>query len=134
MFDINPSSTAPIWQQIEEGIRRMITVGALNPGDAVPSVRDLARTLRVNPNTVARSYQRLIDRGVLVVRRGEGTYVSDTPVQQKKSERVEKLRHAATQYAGTALSLGASRAEASSEVESSYERLTREMRRSNESR
>lgn len=134
MFDINPSSTAPIWQQIEEGVRRMITVGALNPGDAVPSVRDLARILRVNPNTVARSYQRLIDRGVLAVRRGEGTYVADAPVQPKKSERNEKLRDAATQYAGTALSLGASREEAATEVESSYERLTKELRRGHESR
>ena len=112
----------------------MITVGALTPGDAVPSVRDLARTLRVNPNTVARSYQRLIDRGVLAVRRGEGTYVSEAPSQPKKSERTEKLRDAATQYAGTALSLGASREEAASEVETSYERLTKELRRGHESR
>ena len=134
MFDINPTSTAPIWQQIEEGIRRMITVGALTPGEAVPSVRDLARILRVNPNTVARSYQRLIDRGVLAVRRGEGTYVSEAPSQPKKSERNEKLRDAATQYAGTALSLGASREEAAAEVETSYERLTKELRRGNESR
>ena len=129
MFDISPTSPAPIWQQIEEGVRRMIAVGALSAGDAVPSVRDLARTLRVNPNTVARSYQRLIDRGILTVRRGEGTYVSDAPAQPKKSERAEKLRDAAVQYAGTALSLGASSEEALGEVESSYERLTKELRR-----
>lgn len=134
MFDISPSSTAPIWQQIEEGIRRMITVGALAPGDAVPSVRDLARTLRVNPNTVARSYQRLIDRGVLTVRRGEGTYVSDVPSQPKKSERNEKLRDAAMQYAGTALSLGASLDDAAAELDASYARLMKEVRKTNESR
>lgn len=134
MFDINPSSTAPIWQQIEEGVRRLITVGALNPGDAVPSVRDLARTLRVNPNTVARSYQRLIDRGVLTVRRGEGTYVSEAPSQPKKAERTEKLRDAAMQYAGTALSLGVSRDDAAREVEASYDRLTKEARKTHDSR
>ncbi|HUP46255.1 MAG TPA: GntR family transcriptional regulator [Thermoanaerobaculia bacterium] len=129
MFDIQPSSSTPIWQQIEEGVRRMITVGVLVPGDAVPSVRDLARTLRVNPNTVARSYQRLIDRGVLTVRRGEGTYVSDAPAQPKKSERAEKLRDAATQYAATALSLGATIDEATAEVQTGYQRLGRELRR-----
>jgi GntR family transcriptional regulator len=134
VFEINPTSSAPIWQQIEEGVRRLITVGALSPGDAVPSVRDLARTLRVNPNTVARSYQRLIDRGVLTVRRGEGTYVSDAPVQPRKAERNEKLRDAATQYAGTALSLGASRDEAAAEAGASYDRLTKEVRKVHESR
>jgi GntR family transcriptional regulator len=129
VFDIQASSTTPIWQQIEEGVRRMIAVGALGPGDPVPSVRDLARTLRVNPNTVARSYQRLIDRGVLTVRRGEGTYVADAPSQPKKSERNEKLRDAAMQYAATALALGVSAGDATSEVQTSFERLSRELRR-----
>ena len=129
MFDINPSASSPIWLQIEEGIRRMISLGALKPADPVPSVRDLARTLRVNPNTVARVYQRLTEGGVLVVRRGEGTYVADAPSQPKKSEKHEKLRDAATAYAGTALSVGASAEEAAAELERSYERLSREHRR-----
>src|SRR5512132_281103 len=105
MFDINPSDSAPIWQQIEDGMRRMIALGALNPGDAVPSVRDLARKLRVNPNTVARAYQRLTDRGVFSVRRGDGTYVAESPVQPGRSERNEKLREAATRYAGVAIAV-----------------------------
>ena len=134
MFEINPTSTAPIWQQIEEGIRRMITLGALKPGDSVPSVRDLARTIRVNPNTVARSYQRLIDRGVLVVKRGEGTYVADVPSQPKKSERTEKLRDAASTYAGTALAAGAPLDEATEELENAWNRLAKEPRRAHESR
>ncbi len=115
--------------QIEEGIRRMISLGALNPGDAVPSVRDLARTLRVNPNTVARVYQRLTESGVLVVKRGEGTYVADDPARPKKSERSEKLRDAAMAYASSALAIGATAAEAGSELERAYERLSREHRR-----
>src|SRR6476659_4723289 len=118
MFEINAADAAPIWQQIEDGMRRMIAVGALKPGDAVPSVRDLARTLRVNPNTVARAYQRLTDRGVFSVRRGDGTYVADEPVQQKKSERNEKLRDAAGRYAGTAIAVGASPGEAAEELSS----------------
>ncbi len=129
MFEVDPSDTSPIWQQIEDGMRRMIALGVLEPGDAVPSVRDLARTLRVNPNTVARAYQRLTDRGVFTVRRGDGTYVSDQPVQQKKSERHEKLRDAATRYAGSAIALGASEDEAVGELETSFDRLVRESRK-----
>ena len=126
MFDINPSDAAPIWRQIEEGMRRMISLGSLSPGDAVPSVRDLARDLRVNPNTVARAYQRLTDAGVFAVRRGEGTFVAEVPVQLKKAERNETLRDAATRYAGTALAVGAELVEASTELEHSYHRLVRE--------
>ena len=129
MFDINPSDASPIWRQIEEGIRRMITLGTLPPGHGVPSVRDLAKALRVNPNTVARAYQRLIDAGVLTVKRGEGTYVADAPSQPKRSERNEMLRDAANRLAGVAIAVGVPLDDATSELESSYERLVRESRR-----
>src|SRR5688572_5705457 len=129
MFDINPTNAAPIWRQIEEGMRRMISLGTLSPGDGVPSVRELAQQLRVNPNTVARAYQRLTDSGVFAVRRGEGTFVADEPAQLRKSERNETLRDAATRYAGTAVAVGASLEEATGELGTSYDRLLRETRR-----
>ena len=129
MFDINPSDAAPIWRQIEEGIRRMITLGTLTPGGPVPSVRDLAKSIRVNPNTVARAYQHLIDAGVLTVKRGEGTYVADSPAQPKRSERNEMLRDAATRLAGVALALNVSLDDATAELETSYDRLVRDHRR-----
>ncbi|MDP9194654.1 MAG: GntR family transcriptional regulator [Acidobacteriota bacterium] len=129
MFDINPTNAAPIWRQIEEGMRRMISLGTLAPGGVVPSVRELAQQLRVNPNTVARAYQRLTDAGVFAVRRGEGTFVAEVPSQMKKSERNEALRDAAGQYAGTALSVGATLEQATTELESSFNRLMREHRR-----
>ena len=129
MFDITTTGPAPIWKQIEEGMRRMILLGVLAPGAAVPSVRDLAQQLRVNPNTVARAYQRLADTGVFSVRRGEGTFVADEPSQIAKAERSETLRDAATRYAGTALSVGASVGDAIAEVERNYEKLVREHRR-----
>lgn len=129
MFDIKPADAAPLWRQIEEGMQRMITLGTLRPGDVVPSVRDLARSLRVNPNTVARAYQRLTDSGVFSVRRGDGTYVADEPAQPKKSERNGKLREAAARYAGTAQAVGATVEEAVAELEASYARLVRENRR-----
>jgi GntR family transcriptional regulator len=129
VFDINPSDAAPIWRQIEEGIRRMIALGTLAPASLVPSVRDMAKALRVNPNTVARAYQRLIDAGVLTVKRGEGTYVADAPTQPKRAERNEMVRDAATRLAGVAISVGVSLEDASAELESSYQRLVREHRR-----
>lgn len=129
MFDIKPTDATPIWKQIDEGIRRMIALGALGPGDAVPSVRDLARDLRVNPNTVARAYQSLAERGVLAVRRGEGTFVAESPAQPKRAERNEKLRDAAVRYVSTAIAIGATPETAVAEVEQSFERFVREQRR-----
>jgi GntR family transcriptional regulator len=129
MFNIDIKDAAPIWRQIEEGMRRMIAIGTLSPGDPVPSVRDLARTLQVNPNTVARAYLRLTDTGIFTVRRGEGTYVADQPAQLRKSERAGTLRDASMRYARAAMSVGASIEEAVGEVTSSYERLVRESRR-----
>ncbi len=129
MFDIHPSDASPIWKQIEEGMRRMISLGILEPGAGVPSVRELAQRLRVNPNTVARAYPRLTDEVVLAVWRGEGTFVAEAPKQLRKSVKNEALREAATRYAGTALAVGASVEDARGELEQSYERLVREHRR-----
>jgi GntR family transcriptional regulator len=129
LFDITPTDAAPIWRQIEEGMRRMIALGALRPGDTVPSVRDLAQQLRVNPNTVARAYQRLTEHGVFAVRRGEGTFVADEPSQPKRSERNEALRDASVRYANSAIAIGASLDDAVDELNTSYEKLVREHRR-----
>ncbi|SRR5581483_3210144 len=129
MFNVNPGESSPIWRQIEEGMRRMITLGALRPGDLVPSVRDLALQLRVNPNTVARAYQRLTEQGVFTVKRGEGTFVADQPSMLRRSERNDVLRDAAMRYAGTAISIGASLDDAVDELSSSYDKVVREHRR-----
>jgi GntR family transcriptional regulator len=129
MFTINPSDPAPIWRQIEEGVRRLIALGVLKPEAAVPSVRDLARDLRVNPNTVARAYQRLTEVGVLVVKRGEGTYVADVPVQPKQSEKSDMLRDSATRYASAAIAVGAEINEAEEALRHAFQRVVREYRR-----
>jgi len=129
MFAINPADPAPIWRQIEEGVRRLIALGALTPGAPVPSMRDLARDLRVNPNTVQRAYTRLIEGGVLIVKRGEGTYVAEAPVQPKRSERHEALRDGAMRYASTAIAIGADVEDAVDELQTAFERIVREHRR-----
>ncbi|HEX8619475.1 MAG TPA: hypothetical protein VF911_17975, partial [Thermoanaerobaculia bacterium] len=76
-----------------------------------------------------RAYQRLTEAGVLIVKRGEGTYVADKPTQTKKSERNEKLRDASTRYASVALAIGASLDNAIGELEASFDRLSNEHRR-----
>jgi GntR family transcriptional regulator len=113
LLHVNPADAAPIWRQIEEGLRRLVASRTLLPGSAVPSVRDMARDLRVNPATVAKAYQRLVDAGLLETRRGDGTYVAEgLPPALKARERRQLLDLGALRYVGQALEAGADLEEA----------------------
>jgi DNA-binding transcriptional regulator YhcF (GntR family) len=120
---VNPSDATPIWSQIEEGLRRLVASGALAPGAAVPSVRDLAKELSVNPATVAKAYQRLSDVGVFSVRRGEGTYVADSPPAMGRQMRRRELADGAVRYASLAATLGATLPESADELSSAWKGL-----------
>jgi GntR family transcriptional regulator len=117
---VNPALPVPIWSQIEDGVRQLVASGALVPGAAMPSVRDLARAERINPNTAAKAYQRLVEAGVLETRRGEGTFVAERPPSMPAAERTRTLRDGALRYASLALNLGASRSEASTVLETAW--------------
>ena len=129
MLNVDPTDAVPIWKQIEDEIRRLVALGSLLPNGAVPSVRDLARELRVNPATVSKAYQRLTMDGVLVVRRGEGTFVSESVPVPNRAERREALQNAADKFVGLALTLGATPKEIESEVAKAIERSEKESRK-----
>ena len=74
-FKINTSGAAPIYLQIVDHVKRSVAVGRLKPEDPLPSVRQLALELTVNPNTVARAYLELEHQGYLYKRQGVGAYV-----------------------------------------------------------
>jgi len=78
LITVDPNDPTPIYVQIMDEIRRALVLGTLTADDALPSVRQLAIELRVNPNTVAQAYRELERQGVVHVRRGQGTYVSKT--------------------------------------------------------
>lgn len=122
---IDPGDAAPIWSQIEQGLRRLVASGSLAAGGPVPSVRDLARELRVNPATVSKAYQRLTESGLLEVRRGDGTYVAPHPPSLSRTERARAVREGALRYAASALTLGASRDESVEELKAAWADLAR---------
>lgn len=120
---IDPADPRPIWRQIEESVRHLVASGALAARAPVPSVRDLARDLQVNPATVSKAYQRLTDAGVLAVRRGEGTYVSDAPPELSSRERGRRLEQGAMRYASLAVTLGAGRDETRETLDEAWRSL-----------
>lgn len=122
-LSVDPRDPRPLWRQIEEALEQRIAARALAPGDAVPSVRDLALELRVNPATVAKAYQRLVERGLLETRRGAGTFVAETPPALTAGERRERLVEAATRLASVTATLGAPDDEAHGALDEALHRL-----------
>ena len=78
LFSITTGSSEPIYRQLVEQVRRLIAGGQLAPGDAMPSVRDIAQALALNPMTVSKAYGMLEAEGALTRRRGQGMTVADT--------------------------------------------------------
>jgi len=76
IVNLDPRDDRPLYLQIMDEIRRALVVGSLRPDEPVPSVRELASQLVVNPRTVLQAYQELEAEGVLYVRRGQGTFVA----------------------------------------------------------
>lgn len=122
LLDVNPASASPIWRQIEDGMRRLVASGRLVSGTAVPSVRELAKSLRVNPATVSKAYRQLTEGGLLEVRRGEGTYVVGLSAATLGALRLGLLADSAAAYVREAEAVGADRKEALRAVEDSWQR------------
>jgi GntR family transcriptional regulator len=87
LFRLDAASGVPLYQQIVDQVKRSVAAGTLQTGDRLPTVRELASDLVVNPNTVARAYQVLEQEHVVETRRGLGTFVGETGTRLERRER-----------------------------------------------
>jgi GntR family transcriptional regulator len=93
MFSIATGSAEPIYRQLIDQTRRLVAGGQLAPGDAMPSVREIAQALALNPMTVSKAYGMLEMEGVLSRRRGMGMVVAAAPGSEHSvASRIELLR------------------------------------------
>ena len=96
-FSINPTNGLAIFDQIVRQLKFAVASGTLLPGDMVPSVRELAKELAVNPNTVVRAYRDLTNEGILEAVRGTGLNITADAVKHCEKERLallrERIRH-----------------------------------------
>ena len=98
MFTLNANSGIPIYRQLMEQIRRMVSSSRLCPGDSLPSVRELALTHAVNPMTISKAYSLLEAEGLLERQRGKAmTIARDLPLKENKTLRLERLQPAIDQ-------------------------------------
>jgi GntR family transcriptional regulator len=106
---IEPNSPVPIFRQIADGVRSDVAAGIHRPGDLIPSVRALAGTLLVNPNTVQRAYEQLEREGLIVSKKGVGMVVSPDSKAAARDGVHESIRDAFAQAIRVGQSAGLSR-------------------------
>lgn len=121
MISLNYRDSRPIYEQIKDGLRKLIVAGAMPPGEKLPSVRALAMQLSINPNTIQRAYNELESDGYIYSVPGKGSFASgnlDADAARKKEllgqvrEMIAELRY-----------LGVSRQELLALMEEEEERL-----------
>ena len=104
---IDSRDSTPIYAQLDRGLRAAIASGRLNPGDQLPTVRQLAVDLQINANTVARVYTDLERAGILETRRGVGSFIRATAAEARPpDEHQRRLRAFVTRVLADASAAG----------------------------
>ncbi len=91
MFKVEETSGIPIYMQVVTGLKWEILSGIYGPDDRLPSIRDLAIELRVNPNTIAKAYQEMESLGIIYFKRGQGAFVAPLSKEERMKEAKEKM-------------------------------------------
>lgn len=82
-IQVDEADPRPVFRQVADEVQRAVAVGVLKPEDALPAVRELAKQLGINANTVQHAYRTLEAEGTAYVRRGIGTFIAASPREQK---------------------------------------------------
>jgi GntR family transcriptional regulator len=105
-FELDPKSGVPFYRQVIDQIQFAIADGRLDCGDRLPTVRQLAVDLKINPNTVARAYQELEIKGILDTQMGTGTFIGSGKVKISEIERKRMLDQICTELLSRASTYG----------------------------
>lgn len=120
---IDPAAPEPLFEQIGQRVKESVAAGLMAPGDRLPSVRELARELAINPNTVARAYEALERDGVIVRRQGSGCFITEQASPLRDDERKKRLSEQARRLVTEAFHLGFDAADIEAAVSSELDRV-----------
>ncbi len=110
-FRLELKSGVPVYRQLMDQVLIAVASGVLAPGDQLPTVRQLAVDLSINPNTVVRAYKELEIRGFLATQQGTGTFITSQPVPRDEVQRQERQSRMVAEFVARAASDGYSVAE-----------------------
>lgn len=119
MFLVNPRSKQPLYEQLVEQLRRQIVLGGMKAGAAMPSVRQLATELGINPNTIQKAYRRMEEERMILSIPGKGSFVSDDLADMLTKQR-EDQRSKAKQMLQSCREMGLTKEEITQMVEEIY--------------
>jgi len=128
LITIDVHSGVPIYRQIQDQIRAQILTEALSPDTRIPSVRDLAAQIKVNPMTVSKAYSLLENEGLLERRRGIGLFVRPLPRQKRALDAATLLEGLLKDAAASAVQLGIEKDEAMRIFDELYKQFDGERR------
>lgn len=92
MLSIDKTSSKPYYEQLVLSVKESIIQGVLQPGDQLPSVREAAKQLLMNPNTVSKAYKQLETEQVIVTIKGKGTFIKQTQDLPKDTYKIQLLK------------------------------------------
>lgn len=120
---IDPAAPEPLFEQIGLRVKEAVASGLMVAGDRLPSVRELARDLAINPNTVARAYEALERDGVIVRRQGSGCFITEQASPLRDDERRKRLAEQARRLVTEAFHLGLDAADVEAAVNAELDRV-----------
>ena len=119
MIRLDYRDSRPIYEQVRDGLRRLMVTGVMQPGEQLPSVRSLAMELAINPNTIQRAYNELEAEGYIYSVAGKGSFVSGTA--DADAVRRETLRADVKKLLNELRYLGVTEADAAALIKEVYE-------------
>jgi GntR family transcriptional regulator len=128
-FRLDEHSGVPVYRQIIDQVMGGMAAGALRPGDQLPTVRQVAVDLAINPNTVQRAYREMEIRGVLETQQGTGTFISHQKIKRDEVEHRRQLEQLVSDFVARAGAAGFTVQELLEAIHESVDTGTRNKRR-----
>jgi GntR family transcriptional regulator len=122
-FQLNVHSGVPVYRQLMDQIRHYVAAGTLVPGDKLPSIRELAKALAVNPTTIVKTYGELEHEGVIEIRHGRGAFIAATAPPWPPERRHDRLQTLSSQMAVESRQMGSTDAEALAALQQAFKDL-----------
>ncbi|WP_348919994.1 GntR family transcriptional regulator [Enterococcus rotai] len=123
MVSIDKTSSKPYYEQLILGVKEDILSGSLQAGDRLPSVREMARLLMMNPNTVSKAYKVLEAQEVIITVKGKGTYVKKIDTELRDDYQIQKIKRKLNELVVEAHYLNVSKKEMTQWLDESYQHL-----------
>ena len=122
MIQVDVRSRVPIYEQIINSIKQMSISGVLLPDEKLPSVRELAKDMTINPNTIQKAYQELERQGIIYIKRGQGTFIIPDIKAKNKEEKMANLKEIISNIVVESIYLGISKEELIEIIKNIYEK------------